>query len=249
MTGRALISAALVLLWPSQLRAFSDPELFAEAPQSGGGGGRQFTGSPRDGYSCAVCHRDGVVPEIEISGLPDAFEPARLYEVTLRWDGTLASHALQLELLTEAGEHPEVEIEPPEVLTELGRCDGDPEGDPANYAVDVEGRRVVGIRDCGASRVSFQFAAPDAAKLYFAASIVRTDSSGTAEGDGVLDLRRVLKRRGDARAGDGCELTAGRDGSGWCAGLLFGTLALFVQRRSRPSTSVVSSASTRERPT
>lgn len=242
----AAVCFALVSASAMKARAFSDPSQFDMEAKAGGGGGRFFTGSPRDGYACSVCHLGGEPPKIEIRGLPAVFAPDRLYEVELRWDGEVASHALQLELVTKNGVHPSVEIEPEQVLRAEGRCDGDPEGEAASYGIDSGGRRVVGVRDCGASRVSIQFRAPDEPELYFAASIVRSDSSGTARGDGVTDVRRVLLRAGE-KAEAGCGIAGGANSRR--LDLWLAALALFAQRKSRASSKVASRASTRESPT
>jgi hypothetical protein len=238
---------ALSSLWSLEARAYSDPSLFDTAPELAGGGGRLFTGSPRDGYSCSVCHVGGAAPSVELSGLPDQFVPGKRYEIGLRWDGQAASHALHMELVTKAGEHPSVTLEPESVLGPDGRCDGDSQGEAANYGIDRDERRVVGVRDCGASRVAVQFIGPtEGDEVYFAASIVRTDSSGSAEGDGVLDVRRVIRREGSA-SDNGCGLASSANAGASLAWVLL--LALALQRRSKPSKSVASSACTRVKPT
>lgn len=245
MILRSLSLLACLCCATSSAAAYSDPAWFAESADVGGGAGRQFTGSPADGHACSVCHRGGDAPDVELTGLPDVFEPGRLYEVTLHWDGSAASHALQLELIDAAGKHPGVSIEPASVVGADGRCDSAEDGDPANYALDLGGRRIVGVRDCGASRVAIQFKAPDQPELYFAASIVRTDSSGTAHGDGALDIRRTLKRQGET-ASTGCRVGANATGELGGFALL---LAILLQRYASSRSKVASSASTRDRPT
>ena len=235
----SLCALLLFVLAGARARAYSDPALFDAAPELAGGGGRLFTGSPQDGYSCSVCHLGGDAPHVELSGLPDEFVPGKVYEIGLRWDGQEVSHALHVELVTKAGVHPKVTLEPESVLGPDGRCDNDPEGEAAYYGIDRDERRIVGVRDCGASRVSVQFTGPmEEDEVYFSASVVRTDSSGTAKGDGVLDVRRVLRRQGSASSG-GCRVgrSSSLDLSFW---LLW--LGLALQRRSKPSSSVASSA-------
>ncbi|HKO90294.1 MAG TPA: hypothetical protein VJU61_04030 [Polyangiaceae bacterium] len=222
-----LLALLLLTLSGARARAYSDPALFDAAPELAGGGGRLFTGSPQDGHSCSVCHVGGEAPRVELSGLPDEFEPGKLYQIGLRWDGQAASHALHVELVTKAGAHPKVLLEPDSVLGADGRCDADPEGEPAYYGIDRDARRIVGVRDCGASRVSLQFTGPtEGDEVYFAASIVRTDSSGTAKGDGVLDLRRRVRRKGSV-SGDGCSLRRGDslDVAPWLLMLLLWSLS------------------------
>ncbi len=75
-------------------RAYSSPEAFAapayEAGQSsaGGGGGRWFTGSPADGYSCSVCHLPGKAPRefpLYAAGVPSVYNPLVPQQITLFW--------------------------------------------------------------------------------------------------------------------------------------------------------------------
>jgi len=71
-------------------RAFSDTSFYGAYPSQllGGGGGRYFTGSPADGYSCSVCHtapRDYHFPLYQ-SGLPvDGYTPGDVYTIRLQW--------------------------------------------------------------------------------------------------------------------------------------------------------------------
>ena len=53
------------------LFAYSVPFLFSEHPiLVGGAGGRWFTGSPRDGFTCDVCHLGGETFVLQTNGLP-----------------------------------------------------------------------------------------------------------------------------------------------------------------------------------
>lgn len=219
------MAAALVLsvLCSAPADGFSDPALFAAPAAMGGGAGRFFTGSPVDGHACAVCHSGGLAPRVAFEGLPDVTEPFARYDVKVRWAQPEVSHALQLELMSLSGEHPEVELSDADALPPEARCEGEPDGPPAVYAVDVGKRRVLGVQDCGARALSFSFVAP-AKPLYFAASVVRSDRSATPEGDGVLEHRSVIAPLNTSFAG-ACSFAApAGDGAGWVAGL--GTLLL-----------------------
>jgi hypothetical protein len=70
-------------------RAYSTPDLFIEPPGSGGGGGRWFSGSPADGYSCTVCHSSAEGQRqfpLYVTGLPlDGYTLAEPREVVLSW--------------------------------------------------------------------------------------------------------------------------------------------------------------------
>jgi hypothetical protein len=69
--------------------AFSEPSSYLDAPLQGGGGGRWFTGSPADGYSCDVCHTGSPTqPQYPLyaAGFPeDGYVPGQTYELQLRW--------------------------------------------------------------------------------------------------------------------------------------------------------------------
>jgi len=203
-------TVALLLAMGQRAWAFSAPERFAMPAVDGGGGGRFFTGAPADGHACGVCHQGGVAPEITIrtqdaarlvlQNLPLSYQPGQRYTVTLTWPATGGSHALALELTDAEGRHPAVEHTPAASTPPQSRCDGLPNGPSAVYAVDVGARRILGVEDCGATQLDFSFVAPDTPELYFGAGIVRSNSSGTAEGDGVLELRHTLRRAGSTTA-------------------------------------------------
>jgi hypothetical protein len=55
-------------------------------------------------------------------------------------------------------------------------------------------RQIVGVSNCGAQTLRFRFKAPDAESVAFAGAVVRTDASETQDGDGVLELKRILHR-------------------------------------------------------
>ncbi|MEE9384391.1 MAG: hypothetical protein V3V08_13385 [Nannocystaceae bacterium] len=54
--GWICLLASSGLGFPSALRAFSEPSSYADPTPEGGGGGRWFTGSVADRYTCDVCH-------------------------------------------------------------------------------------------------------------------------------------------------------------------------------------------------
>lgn len=188
----------LWLLTPSMAAAFSDPALFTESTLQGGGGGRFFTGSPVDGYSCAVCHQGGTTPRVNVIGLPvEGYDAGVTYQIEVRWSEPQVSHALTLEMVNLAGQGAgEVVLTPAERVGPLGRCEQSPDGQVASYLLHTPTRSIVGISDCGAGSLLFNFTAPGDDQIAFAATIVRSDSSGTAEGDGVLELSKILRRRG-----------------------------------------------------
>lgn len=215
-------------MWPlNSAQAFSDPDFFADVSTEGGGSGRYFTGAPQDPFSCEVCHRGGTAPTVTMNGLPERFTPGERYEVTLRFAGTEASHALQLEVARPDGGHAELQLTSRDNPTLAERCEGLADGALAAYAIEVdEDRRILGVQDCGASEIAFAFTAPAVNELYFAMGMVRSDSSGGPEGDGTLAMRQVLTRaqadESPGASGAGCQVLARGDsaGAGWLVLLL-----------------------------
>ncbi len=205
----AFVCVVATFGWCGSARAFSDADVFAQPALTGGGEGRYFTGSRTDPYSCSVCHSGGTAPEVTVTGLPDRIEPGERSEVTIRWKGPDTSHALQLELATEDGTHAELALTALDRLPRQQRCEQLEEGDPAVYAIDLEQRRVLGVSDCGASELRFSFTPKDDEELYFSLGVVRSDGSGTPDGDGVLEVRRRIGARAANDAG-GCSVVVAR---------------------------------------
>ncbi len=226
MSGRLWIVIALVLGSPGVAGAFSDPALFAESATTGGGGGRYFTGSRADGYACSVCHQGGDAPQFVIDPLPETLVPGSSYELVVRWDDPDSPQALHLELATPSGAHPQVTTPPVAMLPAESRCAGLPGGEPAVYTFDVGARRVVGVADCGASRVAVTFVATEE-PIELSISGVRSDGSSTADGDGVFDRRITLGRRLTS-SGGGCS-----SGRGTATVVAPALLALLLRRRRR----------------
>ncbi len=178
---------------PSGARAFSDPQLFADETQTGGGGGRFFTGSPLDGYTCSVCHRGGPTPHIRVFGFPQAYQPGETYEVEIRWDEPDLPHGLNVELVNQTGEDMNVRLVSESKVGKEGRCDRSQTGDVAATLMKSGNRRIVAVSDCGAESARFRFDAPSRASLALSAGLVRADGSEDAEGDGVLAERRIAQ--------------------------------------------------------
>jgi hypothetical protein len=179
--------------------AFSDYELFAlPTLEGGGGGGRYFTASPVDGYGCGVCHLGGVAPFVTVHGMPEQeYVPGTTYNVEVAWLYPQYPHALNLELVTPLGQAAGVLALPDaSTLEPADRCDAASGGAPAARLIAEGARQILSMDDCGSTRLRFLFTAPAEPELTFAASIVRTDKSEKPEGDGVLEIRRVLHPQG-----------------------------------------------------
>lgn len=180
------ITCLALLATLSVAYAHSDPELFGADVAEGGSGGRYFTDSRADGFSCAVCHGAREARDVEVFGWPDTFVPGARHEVRLAWPADAAPHALQLEVATADGSHAQVEL-----LDSPGaRC---PEGgESATYVTDLGARRVVGLRACGASEVAFAFVFPTDGDVTLSVGGVVSDASETVEGDSTFTLREEL---------------------------------------------------------
>ena len=244
MRSCAVLFASCLLslsLTAGAAHAFSEPLLYPEDPLNGGGGGRFFTGSPLDAYSCAVCHQGGVPPKVTLSGLPKSFEPGTTYDIVLSWTTPTAPHGLNLEVVDVEGRAAgELALPATADLTADDRCTftDDPifKGKQASYLVQRGTRTIVGVRPCGARSLHFSFTAPDAAKVALTASVVRSDDSKDVQGDGVVELRQISYRGNEFAqlvSGAGCGVLAKvRWGLPWWSMLLI-LVGLVVRRRAR----------------
>lgn len=214
-----------VLLAPAPAFAYSDPAMFGATVQEGGGGGRYFTGSRAEKYSCSACHQGGEPPRFVVDPLPDELEVAGRYTLVIHWSDPESPQALQVELATPTGADPSVSIPAAAALPASSRCEGSATGLPAVYAVDIGNRRVVGVEDCGASRVELSFVATGA-PIEVSIGGVRSNEDGTPNGDGVFDQRYVLSPSVRA-SGSGC-MTGGEPSAG-----LLPFIAWIVARRRR----------------
>jgi hypothetical protein len=216
MRASSLLALTCALLVPAHALAFSDYELFSLPPlEGGGGGGRYFTGSTSDGYGCSVCHQGGVAPIVQLSGLPEKeYTPGVSYDVTLTWLFPQVKHALNLELVTPQGAAGGTITLPDEAaLAPEERCDAANGNMVASVIIPESApRQVLSVNACGAQRVRFRFTAPADPQVMFAASIVRSDDSEKPEGDGVIELRRVLYRQGFAVSKSPSACSAARAG-------------------------------------
>lgn len=72
--GVFAVLAALGLAWGDDSRAYSDPYYFdvAHISEEGGSGQRWFTGSPRDRFTCGVCHTAELEPSLDLGDEDDS---------------------------------------------------------------------------------------------------------------------------------------------------------------------------------
>lgn len=89
MTFRRLLSTVAVVgicLDHAPVQAFSQPSYYARDAALGGGGGRWFTGTAVDGYTCAVCHTGEGSWTLHVEGLPaEGYVPGTRYDVRITW--------------------------------------------------------------------------------------------------------------------------------------------------------------------
>lgn len=243
------VAALLALASPGRARAFSTSETFdtpvvgADGP-SGGGGGRRFTGSIRDGYTCAVCHHDATAAEWTVEGLPlDGYTPRAEYEITVSWPpGSLALSALEL-VGADGSAAGTLALPDEATLADDERC---PSGSAAGRLVEAEPRRTVLTHACTtASRLRAIWTAPGVAGEDDAGGVVsvhavtvRGNGSADPLGDAFASRRELLRPAGapapEISVGEGGACAAGGEGRGWPAPIalvLLASLARLARRR------------------
>ena len=241
VTRLAIACVAVLLLGPAPARAYSDTARFEEGAEVGGGGGRRFTGSPADGFTCAVCHDEEAEAEVEVRGFPtDGYRAGVSYAIELDWpDDALVAFAL--EVVDRNGETSGVLALPAAAdLDAAERCASgaiDPPPPAATLHPTADGRVVAVADGCGANRATIHWAAPDASTgpvfLYVAA--VSGDRSGTSDGDAVRTVARSAPAAGSPPAevsvvDSGCSAASRRPSRAW---LLFLAAILVLLGRSR----------------
>ena len=188
-------------------RAYSEPALFPAHPvEYGGGGGRWFTGSVADGYTCAVCHADAAPLDLEVLGVSeDMFNPGGFHVIELRWPRSEARVAAVLELVDGDGRGVgELSLPPVEAWLPDDLCAGG--GYAAAIHEAADGRSLVAAPVCGAARlrVGWQAPATPPEELWLHVAAVAGDDSGDARGDRLAYVARPLRTSG---APGGCRIS------------------------------------------
>jgi hypothetical protein len=247
MMGR-VFSCAIVcvglLADPGAAFAFSDPMTFGLPPQQAGGGGRYFTGSKADGYTCRVCHSGGTATSLRVTGLPlDGYQIGRRYEVVVDWPDTIDKFAAAAEFTDEQGRPAgSVRLPPPDETQPAEYCAPASDQIPAASLQSVGlGRQIINVPDCGAKQLRFLWSAPtsDVGPVWFATSSVVSNGKGDTADDGVTDVAHVMGSISDAtpsasEVATSCGVvTLGTAGSRSCWGLLVAACALASVRRAR----------------
>jgi hypothetical protein len=244
LRSSCLVAMGILLSSARVARAFSDPSSFALPPTQAGGGGRFFTGSPADGYTCKVCHVGGVETSLRVLGLPLAgYVSQQRYEIVVDWPDTIDKISLAAELTDAQGKPVGTLRLPPNNETQPAEfCAPASDMVPAASLTDAgAGRQIISVPDCGAKQLRFLWTAPinDIGPVWFASSAVVSNGMGDTDGDGVTDVTRVIAPAGDPPAlassvTAGCNVAPGaHSGLGWYGWCL---LAVF-RRRSRRAAS------------
>ena len=228
LTRGALAAAWAFTLLPctaQRAAAYSDFRKFAYVTSAGGGGGRFYTGSPADGYTCRICHQGGASPQLRVLGLPvEGYKAGTEYEITVDWwDGDALSTAI--EITDSAGrEAGSLRLPPEEGIQDPERCKQDPNEviaamlvrvAPPNHRSELsyfeacgkedhpdDCRQVVSVPPCGSGRVRFAWRAPSAetGPVWFSGAVVASNDDGDTTGDGVAEIGTLVPSPSDPSA-------------------------------------------------
>src|SRR5438552_1986371 len=101
----ALLATAGLAAAPSGAFAYPTAQRFTFPAAGGGGGGRHFTGSPGDSYTCTACHAGGLAPVIDLRGVPSAgYVPTAKYEIIVDWSDDIEHISAAVEVTDLSGE-------------------------------------------------------------------------------------------------------------------------------------------------
>jgi hypothetical protein len=205
------LCALLCTLAAGRARAYQDPQRFAAPIDTGGGGGRFFTGSPADAYTCKVCHTLGKSIDLRIAGLPlTGYQPGRTYRMVVDWRDDLKSTGFEFEVTDGAGRAlGQLSMPSKAELTEADLCQPSTVGLPDLIVLPVESssRTVASAVSCGGHQATVDWTAPTAVPApvdgvpvgtvaHFNGSFVASDDDGTVAGDSVTDFQRVIDVQG-----------------------------------------------------
>jgi hypothetical protein len=215
-----------VWLWlltgvPSSVHAYSSFGDYARAIEEGGGGGKFFTGTPADGYTCDVCHSGGAAAPLDVTGLPPAgYVPGQTYQIAFQWPAAAlaaaADAAPHVALMVELTDTNGVSAGTSSLLpyaqwTDAEKCaqdafpaadlcrGGEQPGccrdlDATRDACSFPGERsMFWMLECGARAARFNWTAPaEALDVWFSATMLTSNAGNDAAGDGVTLVRRRI---------------------------------------------------------
>lgn len=197
MRAAALCMAALSwLLTAENAQAYSDPALFAESALEAGGGGRFYTGSPADAYSCDSCHSGMEQPLVVLSGFPARYVFDAVYEVRVDWAAALGHAAASFELSDEQGAGAGTVMLPPASERRPSElCEPAEDGVlAASLREASDARMVVSAPDCGQTSIRAQWTAParNVGPVWLSGAVLASNSDQSPAGDGVTRFNRRI---------------------------------------------------------
>ena len=220
----ALCALVAWVLQPSAAHAYSSFADYARSIQEGGGGGKFFTGTPADGYTCDVCHSGAEAKTLDVVGLPESgYVPGQSYELWFRWTAAAAAAndtvprvALMAELTdTQGTTAGTLALVPYAQWTADEKCAEDAfpaadvcragaapgccrDLDPTRDACSFPGERsLFWMLECGARAARVTWTAPSQpVDVWFSASMLSSNAGNDVLGDGVTLLRRRLVPQG-----------------------------------------------------
>jgi hypothetical protein len=239
----ALVVALVAIASPAH--AYLDPARFDAPAIDGGAGGRSFTGAPRDGYGCSVCHRGGTPPAVEITGIPDeGWDPGRTYELVVAMPEGVRSAGAAIEIADQEGDAVgTLALVPVAEQQAADQCARDPlRGLAATAIVPVPDRLIARTTVCGAERARVRWTAPaePVTGVRVFAAMVASDDSGDPSGDGASVTARPLRARGapdveGAVLSARCSAAAGGPFAGSVPLVAASAWVLLRRRRTRPA--------------
>jgi hypothetical protein len=212
-TSARVMVVALAWAIPASAGAFSDVTMYQLPPEVGGGGGRHFSGSPLDTYTCKACHEGGSAMPLRVRGFPRAgYRPSTSYEITVDWSDEVENVSMLLEITNMAGRlagslrlPADDEVEEPELCdpvesetlgARLVRISATPStgeedaADCSDRTMGLDCRELLFVPSCGSRRVRFLWTAPskDIGPIRLSGSLVTANGDGAIGGDGVTDV-------------------------------------------------------------
>ncbi len=200
-----LLGVTLQLLTPAGALAFSSSGPFASEATVGGSGGRWFTGSVQDGFTCQVCHQGGEEPQLNFQGFPDGglYFPGEAYNFVVTWPEEENRVGGALEFTDLAGKAVgELSLPPTEDLEASERCDVSVDASIATAVslrpLEEDEREVLHLARCGTTQLRFTWTAPaeGLGPIEFSSSFVLGNGSGDPTGDGSVAPHRIFQQAG-----------------------------------------------------
>jgi hypothetical protein len=195
-----LATLAAVLGIASEALAYSDPAQFDAPALEAGGGGRFYTGSPADGYTCESCHSGDSQFRVTLSGVPERYVPGATYLIRVDWPESVRHGAALFELTDERGRGAGSLALPPQAeFVDRELCEPhDPEVLAAvAYRVD-RARTIVAAADCGEQAIRAQWTAPakNVGPVWLSGNVLSSNHDGEWTGDSVTTFSEPIEAFG-----------------------------------------------------